>query len=222
MIRRQVLLGRNVHKSFDWLGLRPQDLRIADHPVAIDPEAGSRLSNEKTLGRSPRTSFEPAAESVPALLRRRTSRTRSPAWASRTRRRLAHGNLARALQSSRSGHRLLGRLGCAAATGRPSWARTRREWQVAVEMSALPGRSSRDRTARRARADTIRPSAFAASFLVADNAQMISAIPQDGLAGISRVIVFDGPALRSGRQTALAGSAPGACRRRGQRIPARR
>lgn len=49
MIRRQVLLGRNVHKSFDWLGLRPQDLKIADHPVSIDPDAGSAAADEKTL-----------------------------------------------------------------------------------------------------------------------------------------------------------------------------
>jgi hypothetical protein len=34
MIRRQILLGRNVRKSFQWLGLKPEDLKIT-RPAAI-------------------------------------------------------------------------------------------------------------------------------------------------------------------------------------------
>lgn len=46
MIRRQVLLGRNVRESFAWLGLRPQDLRIRSAVPSANPEATPGTESE--------------------------------------------------------------------------------------------------------------------------------------------------------------------------------
>ena len=97
--------------------------------------------------------------------------------------------------------------------------RTRREWQVA-EMSGVRGRGGRrDRTARRARADNT-------SFLACGPAFLGRQRPDD-LGHTARRLgrisgdCPDGPALRSGRQTALAGAAPGFAVGVRQRIPRR-
>jgi hypothetical protein len=37
MIRRRVLMGRNVTHQLDWLGLRADELRIDQAPGAYDP-----------------------------------------------------------------------------------------------------------------------------------------------------------------------------------------
>ena len=141
-------------------------------------------------------SFEPAAESVPALLRWRTEQDRAaPACASRTgegdwRTVTWHELCSQVAVTSAA----LGRLGLRRGDRLAVLARTRREWQVA-EMAALEAGAVVVGIEPHAAPEQIQYVLrhSRASFLVADNAQMVSAIPQDGLAGISRVIVFDGP-----------------------------
>jgi len=182
MIRHRVFLGRNVTKSLEWLGLRPEELRITRRvaPAAASPAA---------------------APTIPALLRRRVAQTPDMTVCAR---RTASGDW-RPIRWREFGVEVNHLAACLAARGFAPGerlailARTRPEWQQLEMAGMLAGgvivgiapHSSPEQAA-----DILVDSE--ASVLVVDNLSLLQQLPAARCEQLKLIIVLDPPAQDAG------------------------